>query len=171
MASGSMKQGIGFAVLAALAVIPVVTGQEASSSAPDGYVRWDSDYIQAVADQLEGRLGDQSMVFETIGNYEGHSVYLVLRGKTGQAEIHETESDVQIGVRGTATSVIGGAIVDARSLPRKQIRGTAIDGGRRQLTAPGDLIHIPPGVAHQLLVDQGEPYMYLLFKLDEEPLD
>jgi mannose-6-phosphate isomerase-like protein (cupin superfamily) len=111
------------------------------------------------------------MVFDTVGNHDGHSVYLVLRGKTGTSEIHETESDVQIGVRGTATSVIGGKIVDAKALPRKQIRGTAIEGGQRQVTAPGDFIHIPPGVAHQLLIDQGEPYMYLLFKIDEEPLE
>ena len=154
--------------LAGLAMSAIVVAQEPAY--PDGYVRWNSDHIQEVADELEARLGDRSMIFETIGNYDGHSVYLVLRGKTGQAEMHETESDVQIGVRGTATLVVGGDIIDASSLPRKQVRGAAISGGQRQLTAPGDLIHIPPGVAHQLLIDQGAPYMYLLFKIDEEPL-
>lgn len=136
---------------------------------PEDYVRWDSAYIQSMADRLETELGDKSMVWETIGNYDGHSLYLVLRGETGFAEIHETESDVQIGVRGTAVSVVGGRLVDAVSLPRKQQRGKSIDGGMRGETAPGDLIHIPPGVAHQLIID--EPYMYLLFKLDEEPLE
>ena len=63
---------------------------------------------------------------------------------------------------------VGLALVDPESLPRKQQRGTSIDGGLRQKTFPGDMIHIPPGVPHQLIVDQ--PYMYLLFKLDEEPL-
>jgi mannose-6-phosphate isomerase-like protein (cupin superfamily) len=145
--------------------------QEASTAAPADYARWDSDLIQTTADRLEGKLADQALVWETIGNYNGHSIYLVLRGRTGQAEIHETESDVQIGVRGTAISVIGGAMVDAQSLPRKQIRGTSIDGGERRTTAPGDLIHIPSGVPHQLIVDPAEPYTYLLFKIDEEPLD
>jgi len=137
---------------------------------PEGYVRWDSAYVQLIADRLETELGDKSMVWETIGNYDGHSLYLVLRGKTGSAEIHETESDVQIGVRGSAISVIGGRLVDSKSLPRRQQRGKSIDGGTRTETAPGDLIHIPPGVAHQLVIRAGEPYMYLLFKLDEEPL-
>jgi hypothetical protein len=141
------------------------------SSGPKGYVRWDSDYIQSVADQLERKLGDKALVWETVGNYEGHSIYLVLRGRTGQSEVHETESDVQIGVRGTAVSVIGGQLVEGKFLPRKQQRGTAIDGGERRKTAPGDLIHIPPGIAHQLIIEPAEPYMYLLFKLDEEPLD
>jgi len=137
---------------------------------PDGYVRWDSAHIQDVADRLERELGDNALVWETVGNYDGHSIYLVLRGRTGQAEIHDTESDVQIGVRGMAISVIGGELVDGRELPRKQQRGTSIDGGRRRPTGPGDLIHVPPGVAHQLLIEPGEPYMYLLFKIDEEPL-
>jgi hypothetical protein len=50
---------------------------------------------------------------------------------------------------------------------RELIRGLA----ERRKTAPGDLIHIPPGIAHQLIIEPAEPYMYLLFKLDEEPLD
>lgn len=145
--------------------------QALPNDGPRDYVRWDSEFVQATADRLERELGDNSLVWETVGNYEGHSIYLVLRGKTGQAEIHETESDVQIGVRGTALSVVGGELVDAKSLPRKQIRGTAINGGERRKTAPGDLIHIPPGIAHQLIVDPDEPYLYLLFKIDEEPLN
>jgi hypothetical protein len=158
-------------------VAVVLAGQGAAQDLPDeksadsaGYVRWDSDYIQQVADRLENELGDKALVWETVGNYEGHSIYLVLRGRTGEAEIHETESDVQIGVRGKAVSVIGGALVAARSLPRKQQRGTSIAGGQRRETAPGDLMHIPPGTAHQLLIDPAETYMYLLLKIDEEPL-
>ena len=143
---------------------------DARSGEPDDDVRWDASRIQAAADRLEAAFGDKPLAWETVGNYDGHSIYLVLRGATGQAEIHETESDVQIGVRGTAISVIGGRLVDGKSLPRKQRRGTAIDGGERRETGPGDLIHIPPGVAHQLLIEPGEPYIYLLFKIDEEPL-
>ena len=158
---------IGVAMLL-VAVAPAA--QESSADQPAGYVRWDSDYIQSAADGLEEKLGDKALVWETIGNYEGHSIYLVLRGRTGNAEIHETESDVQIGVRGTAVSVIGGELVDGRSLPRKQQRGTSIEGGEHRGTGPGDLIHIPPGIAHQLIVDPDQPYLYLLFKIDEEPL-
>jgi hypothetical protein len=97
-------------------------------------------------------------------------VYLVLRGKTSRAEIHDTESDIQISVRGKATSVIGGELVDAESLPRKQQRGPSIKGGNHRELAPGDIMHIPSGAPHQLLIDPAEPYMYLLIKIDEEPL-
>jgi mannose-6-phosphate isomerase-like protein (cupin superfamily) len=161
--------------LAALSILaflisPVATGQDDTTTDPVDYVYWNSKHVEETADRLEEILGDKALVWETVGNYDGHSVYLVLRGKTGTAEIHETESDVQISVRGSATSVIGGELIDAEQRPRKQIRGSSIRGGERRELLPGDIMHIPPGLPHQLLIDEAEPYMYLLIKIDEEPL-
>ena len=94
--------------LAALSILaflisPVATGQDDTTTDPVDYVYWNSKHVEETADRLEEILGDKALVWETVGNYDGHSVYLVLRGKTGTAEIHETESDVQISVRGSAT--------------------------------------------------------------------
>ena len=157
-----------FAVLIAAMVSTVASGQD--DVMPEGFVLWDQATVDQAAERLEKTLLDKALVWETIGNYDGHSVYLVLRGKTSRAEIHETESDVQISIRGYATSIVGGTLVDPESLPRKQIRGTAIEGGTHRVLAPGDIMHIPPGVPHQLLIDPSTPYMYLLIKIDEEPL-
>ncbi|MBT8078481.1 MAG: hypothetical protein KJO31_07870 [Gammaproteobacteria bacterium] len=166
----TLRSILPFAALAAFSFGALADENSGDGVTPDGFVRWNSDYIEEVADSLEQRLGDELLVWETVGNYDGHSIYLVLRGRTDRPEMHETESDVQIGVRGTALSVVGGEMVDAVSMPRKQQRGSSIVGGLRKQTGPGDLIHIPPGVPHQLIIEPGEPYMYLLFKLDEEPL-
>ena len=138
---------------------------------PQDFVLWNAAYVEAAAERLEKSLGDKDLVWETMGNYEGHSVYLVLRGKTDTAELHETESDVQISMRGKATSVVGGNLVNAEKRPRKQQRGTAIEGGKHRQLTPGAIMHIPPGVPHQLLIDPQEPYLYLLIKIDEEPLE
>jgi mannose-6-phosphate isomerase-like protein (cupin superfamily) len=145
-------------------------GQDDQADQPQDYAFWSALVVDEVADRLEESLGDKSLVWETVGNYDGHSVYLVLRGKTGTAEIHETESDVQISVRGGATSVMGGELLNPEQLPRKQIRGSSIQDGHERELAPGDIMHIPPGLPHQLLIDVSEPYMYLLIKIDEEPL-
>lgn len=150
-----------------------VLGQSSASSPMDGplgHIHWSAAVVDAAADRLEETLGDKALVWETIGNYPGHSVYLVLRGRTSRAEIHETESDVQISIRGKATSIVGGTLLDAESLPRKQQRGTSIEGGVRQELTPGDIMHIPPGAPHQLLIGPDEDYLYLLIKIDEEPL-
>ncbi len=162
-----------YGALLAILLPAIALGQSTSDNSagdPPGYVLWDTAIVEAAADRLYESLGDKALVWETIGNYDGHSVYLVLRGKTSRAEIHDTESDVQISVRGSATSVVGGKLIDAESLPRKQQRGTSIEGGNRRELAPGDVMHIPPGAAHQLLIDPAQPYLYLLIKIDEEPL-
>jgi mannose-6-phosphate isomerase-like protein (cupin superfamily) len=145
-------------------------GPRDGDGAPAGFVLWRSDRIEAAGDALEQKIGTQRLVFETIGNYPGHSVYLVLRGATGDAELHETEADLFVARRGRATLVIGGELVDARALPRKQHRGSAIRGGVTRELAPGDVAHIPPGVPHQLLIAPGERFLYDLIKFDEEPL-
>ena len=127
--------------------------------------------IEESADRLESELGDKAMVFETIGNHDGHSMYLVLRGKTGTAEFHITESDYYFGVRGNATFVIGGEVVNPEERPRKQIVGTSIKGGTTRALKPGDIIHVPPSTAHQIIISPDAPYMYILIKIDEEPLN
>ena len=87
------------------------------------YAFWSAMVVDEVANRLEESLGDKALVWETVGNYDGHSVYLVLRGKTGTAEIHETESDVQISIRGRATSLLGGELLNPEQLPRKTDSG------------------------------------------------
>ncbi|MGI9206328.1 MAG: hypothetical protein ACR2Q3_20095 [Woeseiaceae bacterium] len=149
---------------------PGQSGLSPPTELPENYVLWNAAVVDAAADRLEQSLGDKALVWETVGNYSGHSVYLVLRGRTSRAEIHETESDVQISIRGRATSIVGGTLINAESLPRKQQRGTSIEGGTRQELTPGDVMHIPPGAAHQLLIGPEENYLYLLIKIDEEPL-
>lgn len=148
----------------------IAFGDDDVAAADTDFVFWNAMQVEEAANRLEESLGNQALVWETIGNYDGHSVYLVLRGQTGRAEIHETESDVQISVRGRATSLIGGELIDAEQLPRKQLRGSAIQGGTERELASGDIMHIPPGVPHQLLINASESYMYLLIKIDEEPL-
>jgi mannose-6-phosphate isomerase-like protein (cupin superfamily) len=151
-------------------VSTAVHGQDDQTDQPQDYAFWSALVVDEVADRLEESLGEKALVWETVGNYDGHSVYLVLRGKTGTAEIHETESDVQISVRGRATSVMGGELLNPEHLARKQIRGSSIQDGLERELAPGDIMHIPPGLPHQLLIDASESYMYLLIKIDEEPL-
>ena len=164
-----IKQNIALFLCASLVSVAAY-GQSDETAQPTDFVLWSALVVDEVADRLEATLDDKTLVWETVGNYDGHSVYLVLRGKTGNAEIHETESDVQISVRGRATSVVGGELVNAEKLPRKQIRGTAIENGLHRELTPGDIMHIPPGLPHHLLIDPSEPYMYLLIKIDEEPL-
>jgi mannose-6-phosphate isomerase-like protein (cupin superfamily) len=150
----------------------VHAGQTAAqaSGEPVDFIVWKAARVTEAADALERRIGDERMVFETIGNYKGHSVYLVLRGATDEPEFHETEKDLYIAQRGRATFVVGGELVDERLMPRKQRRGSAIRGGIRRELASGDIVHVPQATPHQLQINPGERFMYILIHFDEEPL-
>ncbi len=137
---------------------------------PTGFVFWPSAEVETIANRLEREIGDHAMVYETVRNDDGHSVYFVLRGLTGQAEFHETEADLYVVHRGNATFVIGGELIDAELLPRKQQRGSSIRNGNRHALAPGDIIHVPVATPHQIIVPPGQTFLYTLVKFNEEPL-
>jgi hypothetical protein len=154
-----------------LALISTVShAQTATLENIPGFIFWNSKVIEETADRLEKELGEKRLVYQTIGNFVGHSVYLVLRGKTSMAELHETESDFQIGVRGTTTFMIGGELLDAELKSRRQQRGKIGPNAKSYTFGPGDFMHIPPNVAHVHIIEPNKPFMYLLFKLNEEPL-
>ena len=106
-------------------VAATALSQAADRSFP-GFVLWKPDVLERSIARLDRELGDKPLVFETIGNYERHSVYLVLRGKTSTAEVHETEADLYVVRRGRATLHLGGELVDTERRPRKQLRGSSI---------------------------------------------
>jgi mannose-6-phosphate isomerase-like protein (cupin superfamily) len=167
---GCLKEVYSWRSMRLLLPLALIAATCALAAEVPGFVEWKAAQFNEAADRLEKKIGKEKMVFETIGNWKGHSVYLVLRGATSPPEFHETEKDVYIIQKGKATFVIGGELVDEEKRPRKQRRGSSIRGGIRRELAPGDIIHIPEATPHQLLINPGEPFMYILIHFDEEPL-
>ena len=141
-----------------------------SEPPPPGFVHWTPERLESTIARLDRELGDKSLVFEAYGNYPRRSIYLVLRGKTSSAELHETEADLYVVRRGRATLVVGGELIDGEKRDRKQQRGTSIRGGHRREIGPGDVIYIPVAVPHQIIIPEGESFLYDLTKFNEEPL-
>lgn len=102
---------------------------------------------------------------QDLARYGNHYTMLAFRDATGSAEVHEHEADIFIVENGEATLVTGGKIVNGHTQKPGEIRGTTIDGGERHQVATGDIIHIPAGVPHQLLVDKGKPFAYFVVKV------
>ena len=91
----------------------------------------------------------------TLGDYGSHALKLSLRGASGGAEIHAHFDDVMVITGGSATLVTGGTVIDAQSGADGETKGKGIRGGVRRKIAKGDLVHIPAGTPHQLLIDPG----------------
>ncbi len=66
---------------------------------------------------------------------------------------------------GNATLIVGGEVVNPKTVSAGEIRGDSITGGAKQELGAGDVVHIPPKTAHQLLVGQGGRFSYFVVKV------
>jgi glc operon protein GlcG len=70
------------------------------------------------------------------------------RDGPGQAEVHEKDTDVLYVVKGTATLVTGGKLVDGKNSAPGEIRGARLDGGESRQLVVGDVVVVPAGMPH-----------------------
>lgn len=96
--------------------------------------------------------------------YGNHYTMLAMREATGSSELHEHEADFFVVESGRATIVTGGKLVNGHTEKPGEIRGSSIAGGERHALAVGDVIHIPAGVPHQLLIEKA-PFEYFVIKV------
>jgi quercetin dioxygenase-like cupin family protein len=103
----------------------------------------------------------------TLGDYGSHALKLSERTVDGGAEIHAHFDDVMVVIEGKATLITGGAVIDAHTGADGETRGAGIRDGVTQVIAAGDVVHIPAGVPHQLLIPPGTTYSALVIKVKE----
>ena len=114
---------------------------------------WDSRLVSPIAT-------------EQLGNFGKHSLMAAHRQGSGESEVHETVADIFIVQTGEATLVVGGKVVGGKTTAPGEIRGTAIQGGEKRKLGPGDIAHIPANTPHQVLLDSGKQFTYLIVKVE-----
>ncbi len=102
---------------------------------------------------------------EQLKQYKGHYTMVAHREGTGSAEVHEHEADIFVIEDGEGTLLTGGKLVNSHVEKPGELRGTSISGGEKVHYAPGDIIHIPAGVPHQMLVEKGNAVTYFVVKV------
>jgi mannose-6-phosphate isomerase-like protein (cupin superfamily) len=115
-----------------------------------------------LADALKSPSGIASVTLE---KYPGHSTMLTVRTKPGGAEMHAQWNDIFFVLDGEATELVGGTIVDPKSAPGGETRGTRVEGGTPTPMRKGDVIHISPNTPHQTVVAPGKTFTYYVIKV------
>lgn len=105
---------------------------------------------------------------ETLEKYPHHYTMLAFRSRDGGGELHQNYADVFYIVDGHATVVSGGEVVDAKTAAPGEIRGSGVKGGSRQEVKAGDVVHIPAGMPHQMLIPEGATVTYFVIKVQEK---
>ncbi len=86
------------------------------------------------------------------------------RDGPGEVEVHALDTDVFYVVKGTATFVTGGKVVDGKKTAPNEVRGKSIQGGTPHHLSQGDILIIPHSVPHWFEAVQ-PPFLYLVVKV------
>jgi mannose-6-phosphate isomerase-like protein (cupin superfamily) len=150
-------------LIVAIVAVMALAGQSGTT----GVHVWRSTDITAKGKSLAQKLDAQKVASETIAT-EGNRTFMIAhREGSGLAEWHEKQADVMFISIGQVTMVYGGTIVDAKTTAPGEMRGPSIQGGTEAKLGPGDVLHIPAKVPHQMLLAPGAQVTYFVTKVIE----
>lgn len=118
-------------------------------------------YLRKMAKAGNGSAG------ETLREYPRHKTALSFRSRSGEVEVHEKFADLFYVLAGETTLVTGGKVAAARSIAPGETRGDAIEEGTRQELKAGDVVHVPAGTPHQMLLAGDKTVTYFILKIQE----
>lgn len=133
---------------------------------PQGFGLWKATAIKKSGEELSHKIDDQKFSWQGLGTYDNHLIGISHREGDGSAELHETQTDIMIVDTGNATLVVGGKMVAPKTVKPHEVRGTSIEGGEIKQLSPGDIVHIPANIPHQLKIAAGTKFTYLVIKVD-----
>jgi mannose-6-phosphate isomerase-like protein (cupin superfamily) len=103
-----------------------------------------------------------------VASYGNLGLMLSVRTASGMGELHQHFDDLMIVKAGTATLVTGGSLVSPKTISEGEIRGTSVQNGTSKTIGVGDVVIVPAGVPHQLLIPPGTVYTSLVAKVREK---
>ena len=151
-------------MLRAFLCLGLVVAAPAAAAPADGVIHATArDLAAAVANPTDG------LATAPLPSGPGATALTVRRTRSGVIEVHTGLNDILVAQSGHAAILVGGTVSGNRETTPGEYRGGAIAGGRLQAMAPGDVIWIPAGVPHQLIVEPRGDFSYLAFKFAPPP--
>ena len=132
-----------------------------------GFQHWTPNSLKS----LDSKLHDSAardphhLAVEQLADFPNDSYLFVHREGDGQVEWHETQVDIFVVQSGSATLVLGGRMLNAETVGPHEKRNGSIEGGIRRKLSAGDIVRIPAGVPHQLLLDGSREFNYFVVKI------
>jgi mannose-6-phosphate isomerase-like protein (cupin superfamily) len=111
-----------------------------------------------VAHPVQGIAGNQFL------KGPGSIVYILRRDKTGETEVHMAFNDIYVVKSGHAKITVGGQVTGNRETAPTEWLGGEISGGTDYSLAQGDVLFIPAGVPHRVLIAPKTSITYVLVK-------
>lgn len=135
------------------------------AASPAGFVIYKAADLKAYSAKLAPKINAQKIATEKLDDFGNHTTMMAYREGSGQVEMHEQWLDLFVVVAGNATLVVGGKGQGMKSISPGEWRGDSIQGGTRHALAPGDVVHIPVNLPHQVLLRPGAKFTYFVVKV------
>jgi len=139
------------------AAISLGVASAATAQQPDPMLISRADLLAKVATTSAG------LAVSTLPTGPNAIAVQVRREKSGEVEVHDGHEDILVGQVGRSTVVVGTAKHMKQTTPGEW-RGGVIAETRRYELAPGDILWVPSGLAHQMLLPAGKSFTYLALK-------
>jgi len=115
-------------------------------------------------EQTDAAFEKGAVLFDGDNGGRNYTVHASRRDGPGMVEVHTKDTDVFYVLKGSATVITGGTIIDGKPIAADEIRGREITGGEARELVPGDTMIIPNGVPHWFKSIQG-PFLYFVVKV------
>jgi hypothetical protein len=96
-----------------------------------------------------------------------HQLQLTFLSRNDEAKMSEDSTHLIVALTGAAILVTGGSIVRPRKGADGKTHGDSIEGGTQHELRQGDFVHVPAGIAYQVLVSGDRTITYLTVKIQE----
>jgi mannose-6-phosphate isomerase-like protein (cupin superfamily) len=140
--------------------------QAAAAQSPKPQVQ----YVTAA--QLAGQVAHtvEGIVSNEIPSGPGSTILIIRRDKSGEVEVHDVMNDIIVVKSGHATITVGGQVTGNHEIKPTEWRGGEVSGGRDYKLAPGDLLFIPAGMPHKVILASKASFTYLTIKIPAKPV-
>ena len=139
----------------------------ASALSGDKTMLFTAQAIQAQLAQLAPQAQASGSSGSTLAATGNLALKTSVRTVSGGAEIHAHFDDLMMVEQGSATLITGGTVVDAKTNADGETKGSRIEGGVSRILHAGDVVIVPAGEPHQLLIPPGVTYSALVAKIRE----
>jgi mannose-6-phosphate isomerase-like protein (cupin superfamily) len=134
---------------------------------PAGFALWTASDLKGMEKKLSEKVDNARFASKQLEKFGNHYTMLAHREGDGSAELHEKDADIFFVESGTATLLVGGEMVGAKTTAPGEVRGTSVKNGVEHKLGPGDIVHIAAKTPHQMLLDGGKGFTYFVIKVAE----
>jgi mannose-6-phosphate isomerase-like protein (cupin superfamily) len=135
---------------------------------PAGFAQWKGAELKSYEKKLAAKVDAKKIAAQPLANYGNHTLSVIHREGSGEAEWHETQGDIFIVQSGEGTLIVGGTVVDGKTTQPHEVRGPSIKDGLSKQLGPGDIVHIAAKTPHQLTIPAGKQITYAIVKVNAE---